>query len=249
MGPKFAADGAVLGTAMVLSAGLGTRMVPANGKLPKPLVQLQGKALIDHVLDRLAAAGVKRAIVNVHHMAELIEQHLKSRKAPAIEISDERAARLDTGGGVKKALPRLGAGPFLIHNSDSVWIEGVGSNLLRLMGGWDETRMDCLMLLALASASHGYQGRGDFAFESDGRIRRRRVEQELVPFAFTGVSIGHPRLFAGAPDGAFSLNAVWNQAIAAGRAYGIRMDGTWMHVGTPEALAQAETCLRDASVG
>ena len=232
-----------LNAAMLLSAGLGKRMAPAANGLPKPLVALHGKALIDHALDRLAAAGVARAIVNVHYKADLIEAHLQKRQAPAIEISDERAALLDTGGGVKKALPRLGPGPFLIHNADSVWIEGVGSNLARLAGAWDEARMDCLLLLAGASASHGYQGRGDFALESDGRIRRRKVEQELVPFAFTGVSVAHPRLFDGSPDGAFSLNLVWSRAIAAGRAYGVRMDGEWMHVGSPDALAEAERCL------
>jgi MurNAc alpha-1-phosphate uridylyltransferase len=232
-----------LNMAMVLSAGLGKRMAPAANGLPKPLVMLHGKALIDHALDRLAAAGVARAIVNVHYKADLIEAHLQKRQAPTIEISDERAALLDTGGGVKKALPRLGPGPFLIHNADSVWIEGVGSNLARLAGAWDDARMDCLMLLAVASASHGYQGRGDFALESDGRIRRRKVEQELVPFAFTGVSVAHPRLFDGSPDGAFSLNLVWSRAIAAGRAYGMRMEGVWMHVGSPDALAESERCL------
>jgi N-acetyl-alpha-D-muramate 1-phosphate uridylyltransferase len=232
-----------LNAAMLLSAGLGKRMAPAANGLPKPLVMLHGKALIDHALDRLAAAGVARAIVNVHYKADLIEAHLQKRQAPPIEISDERAALLDTGGGVKKALPRLGPGPFLIHNADSVWIEGVGSNLARLAGAWDEARMDCLLLLAGASASHGYQGRGDFALESDGRIRRRKAEQELVPFAFTGVSVAHPRLFDGSPDGAFSLNLVWSRAIAAGRAYGMRMDGVWMHVGSPDALAEAERCL------
>jgi N-acetyl-alpha-D-muramate 1-phosphate uridylyltransferase len=232
-----------LTTAMVLSAGLGKRMAPAANGLPKPLVRLGGKALIDHALDRLAEAGVARAVVNVHHQADLIEKHLQGRRQPAIEISDERAALLDTGGGVKKALPLLEPGSFLIHNADSVWIEGVGSNLARLAGAWDEARMDCLMLLAPASASHGYQGRGDFALESGGRIRRRRVEQELVPFAFTGVSMAHPRLFDASPDGAFSLNLVWSRAIAAGRAYGVRMDGVWMHVGSPDALAEAERCL------
>jgi MurNAc alpha-1-phosphate uridylyltransferase len=236
--------GGRLNTAMVLCAGLGTRMAtPANNALPKPLVQLGGKALIDHALDRLAAAGIKRAVVNVHHKADLIELHLRERKAPRIEISDERAALLDTGGGVKKALPRLGPGAFLIHNSDSVWIEGVGSNLARLSAAWDDADMDCLLLLAVASTSHGYQGRGDFALDSDGRIRRKRVEQEIVPFAFTGVSIAHPRLFDGSPEGAFSLNLVWSRAIGAGRAYGVRMDGEWMHVGTPSALAEAEQCL------
>lgn len=230
-------------TAVVLSAGLGTRMAPANNAVPKPLVRLNGKALIDHVLDRHAVAGVTRAVVNVHHKANLIEAHLKGRQRPAIEISDERSALLDTGGGVKKVLPRLGSGAFLIHNADSVWIEGIGSNLVRLMQAWDDSCMDCLLMLALASQSLGYQGRGDFAFEADGRIRRRRVEQEMVPFAFTGVSLAHPRLFEGSPDGAFSLNAVWNKAIAAGRACGVRMEGTWMHVGSPDALAQAEQQL------
>jgi MurNAc alpha-1-phosphate uridylyltransferase len=230
-------------TAMVLSAGLGTRMAPANGgTLPKPLVQLGGKALIDHVLDRHVEAGIERAVVNVHHKADLIEAHLKGRRVPRIELSDERDRLLDTGGGVKHALPRLGPGPFLIHNSDSVWIEGVGSNLVRLFDAWDDASMDCLMLLAVASQSLGYQGRGDFAFEADGRIRRR-VEQEIVPFAFTGVSLAHPRLFDDSPDGAFSLNVVWDRAIAAGRAFGLRMEGTWMHVGTPDALAQAEQRL------
>jgi N-acetyl-alpha-D-muramate 1-phosphate uridylyltransferase len=235
-----------LNAAMVLSAGLGTRMTPANGTLPKPLVELRGKPLIDHVFDRLVEAGIKRAVVNVHHRADLIEAHLVPRRKPKIEISDERAQRLDTGGGVKKALPRLGSGPFLIHNTDSVWIEGVGSNLRRLADAWDDARMDCLLMLALATSGHGYHGRGDFAFESGGRIRRRRVEQEIVPFVFTGVSIAHPRLFDGSPDGPFSLNVVWSKAIAAGRAYGVRMDGIWMHVGTPEALAHAEQCLSGA---
>jgi N-acetyl-alpha-D-muramate 1-phosphate uridylyltransferase len=236
--------GAIVTTSMVLSAGLGTRMAPANNNVPKPLVQLNGKALIDHVLDRHAEAGIARAIVNVHYKADLIEAHVKGRRRPAVEISSERDQLLETGGGVKKALPRLGAGPFLIHNADSVWIEGVGSNLAWLMEAWDDERMDCLMMLALASHSLGYQGRGDFAFEADGRIRRRKVEQEIVPFAFTGVSLAHPRLFERSPQGPFSLNVVWDRAIAAGRAYGLRMEGTWMHVGSPDALAQAEQRLK-----
>jgi MurNAc alpha-1-phosphate uridylyltransferase len=235
---------ATVTVAMVLSAGLGTRMAPANNVLPKPLIQLGGKALIDHVLDRHVDAGIVRAVVNVHHKADLIEAHLRRRCMPTIEISDERDRLLDTGGGVKRALPRLGAGPFLIHNSDSVWIEGVGSNLAGLFEAWEDERMDCLLLLALASQSLGYQGSGDFAFETDGRVRRR-VEQEMVPFAFTGVSLAHPRLFDRSSEGAFSLNAVWDTAIAAGRAFGLRMEGTWMHVGTPEALAQAEQRLAE----
>ncbi len=235
--------------AMVLAAGLGTRMAPASGPLPKPLVKLDGKPLIDRVLDRIALAGIGMAVVNVHHKADQIEAHLKGRTRPKIVISDERVELLDTGGGVAKALPLLGPGPFLVHNSDSVWIEGIGANLTRLMDAWDDTRMDCLMLLALASSSYGYQGRGDFGFDADGRIRRRKNQQEIVPFAFTGVSIAHPRLFANAPGGVFSLNKMWDQAIEAGRAFGLRMEGIWMHVGTPEALAQAEQALSDARRG
>lgn len=230
-------------TAMVLAAGLGTRMAGAGNGLPKPLVRLNGKALIDHVLDRHVEAGIERVVVNVHHKADLFEAHLEGRQNPRIEISNERGTLLDTGGGVKAALPRLGSGAFLIHNADSVWIEGVGSNLARLVEAWDDAQMDCLMLLALGSQSVGYQGRGDFDFDTNGRIRRRGAGQKLVPFAFAGVSMAHPRLFDGSPDGAFSLNAVWDKAIAAGRAYGLRMEGTWMHVGSPDALAQAEQRL------
>jgi MurNAc alpha-1-phosphate uridylyltransferase len=233
-----------LNAAIVLCAGLGTRMAtPGNDTLPKPLVRLHGKALVDHALDRIAAAGIDRAVVNLHHKADLIERHLRGRRSPRVEFSDERAGLLDTGGGVKKALARLGPGAFLIHNADSVWIEGVGSNLERLAASWNDKSMDCLLMLALASDSHGYQGRGDFALESDGRIRRRRLEQEIVPFAFTGVSLAHPRLLDDTPQGAFSLNHVWTRAIAAGRAYGMRMEGVWMHVGTPAALSDAEACL------
>jgi MurNAc alpha-1-phosphate uridylyltransferase len=233
-----------LDTAMVLGAGLGTRM--GESALPKPLVALAGKALIDHVLDRLAEAGIKRVVVNVHHRADQIERHLTARTRPAIDFSDERAALLDTGGGVKKALELLGPGVFLINNADSLWIEGVGGNLARLAAAWDDARMDCLMMLAPLARSHGYSGRGDFALESGGRIRRRKVEQEILPFAFTGVSLAHPRLFADSPEHAFSLNDVWNRAILAGRAYGLRMEGVWMHVGTPAALAEAEGILRNA---
>lgn len=234
---------------MVLAAGLGTRMAPASKTLPKPLVVLDGRTLIDRVLDRLATAGITKAVVNVHHKADQIEAQLKSRTAPKITISDERDALLDTGGGVKKALPLLGRKAFIVHNSDSVWIEGVGANLTGLIEAWDDDRMDCLLLLALASGSVGYQGRGDFVFESDGRIGRRKSEQQIVPFAFTGVSIAHPRLFDGSPDGKFSMNRVWDQAIERGRAFGLRMEGIWMHVGTPEALAQAEQALNDPRRG
>jgi N-acetyl-alpha-D-muramate 1-phosphate uridylyltransferase len=229
-------------TAMVLAAGLGTRMRPAAGERPKPLVPLARKPLIDHVLDRLANAGVARAVVNVHHMADQIEQHLAKRQRPAIVISDERTRLLETGGGVKKALPLLPDDGFIVHNSDAVWQEGEVSNLARLMEAWDAARMDCLLLLVLGSAAIGYNGRGDFSLEADGRIRRRRAD-EVVPFVYTGVQILHPRAFAATPDGPFSNNLVWNQAMLTGRAFGVRMDGLWMHVGKPEELAAAEQAM------
>ncbi len=226
-------------TAMILAAGLGTRMRPLTDTIPKPLVRLNERALIDHVLDRLAAAGIKRAIVNVHHHADKLEAHLKTRTNPAVKISDERGVLLDTGGGVVRALPIIGKQPFLIHNSDSVWIEGMGNNLSRLLSSWDEERMDSLMLLATTIGSLGYDGQGDFHMDGDARLTRQSGPR-LAPFVFAGVSIAHPRLFENAPEGRFSLNTLWNAAIEKRRLFGVRLDGLWMHVGTPEALAEAE---------
>lgn len=233
--------------AMVLAAGRGERMRPLTDTLPKPLVRLAGRALIDHALDRLAAAGITHAVVNVHYLAGSIEQHLASRSAPVIVISDERDALLETGGGVVRALPLLGSEPFLIHNSDSVWIEGEGQNIARLIDAWDATRMDTLLLLAPTSTSLGYDGKGDFDLSSDGRLLRRSGNT-AAPFVFAGVSIAHPRLFSGAPQGRFSLNVLWDRAIAAGRAYGIVLDGRWMHVGTPSAVVEAEAAIARATV-
>ncbi len=233
--------------AMVLAAGLGKRMRPLTDSLPKPLVRLKGRALIDHVLDRIAAAGVKRAVVNVHYLAGALETHLSQRKRPQIVISDERGMILDTGGGVMHALDKLGPEPFLIHNSDSVWIEGVGANLERLFAAWDSDTMDSLMLLASGATSLGYEGPGDFAMATNGKLVRRG-ERQMAPFVFTGVSIAHPRMFEGAPQGAFSLNRLWNTAIEKGRLYGIRLDGLWMHVGTPEALTEAERWIESEDV-
>ena len=240
-------------TAMVLAAGLGTRMRPASQEKPKPLVALAGKPLIDHVLDRLAAAGIARAIVNVHHKADQIEAHLAGRQTPRVIIANEREKLLDTGGGIKKALGLLGDDGFIAHNSDSVWLErsvanSGGSNLARLIAAWNAEQMDCLLMLALGSAAVGYDGRGDFALESDGRIRRRR-ENDVVPFVYTGVQILHPRAFAATPDGPFSCNLVWNHAMLTGRAYGLRMDGLWMHVGAPDALAEAERVMATGRIG
>lgn len=232
-------------SAMILAAGLGTRMRPLSEAVPKPMIQLAGRALIDHVLDRLADAGICRVIVNVHHFADLLEGHLRSRTHPDIIISDERTRLLDTGGGVKNALPLLGNEPFLIHNCDSVWIENGQRNLEQMCACWDAKTMDALLLLADIKASMGYAGAGDFEMSPQGRLRRRRAG-ETVPYVFAGVSIAHPRLFDGSPEGPFSLNTLWDLAMANGRLYGVALQGTWMHVGTPDALAAAERCLNGA---
>lgn len=234
-------------TGMVLAAGLGKRMRPLTDEIPKPMVRLKGRPLIDHVLDRLSAAGVARAVVNVHYRADVLEAHLCGRKAPEIVISDERGLLLDTGGGIMHARDKLGSEPFLIHNSDSVWVEGVGANLERLFAAWDPDAMDSLMLLASATGSLGYEGTGDFVMDKDGRLSRRG-ERQMAPFVFTGVSIAHPRMFENAPEGAFSLNKVWDNAIESGRLYGVRLDGLWMHVGTPEALTEAERWIESEDV-
>lgn len=230
--------------AIVLSAGLGKRMRPLTDKIAKPMVPFRGKPLIDHALDRLAEAGITEAVVNVHYAPEGIERHLKHRKHPRILLSDERDALLDTGGGVIRALPHLGKEPFVIHNSDSVWIEGVGRNLDRLFATWNGDIMDSLLMVALGSHSLGYDGHGDFTMDPDGKLERRAESRES-PFVFTGVSIAHPRLFKDAPSGAFSLNKLWDRAIEKGRLYGMRLEGTWMHIGTPQGLAEAEKWIDD----
>jgi MurNAc alpha-1-phosphate uridylyltransferase len=229
-------------SAMVLAAGLGTRMRPYNGHIPKPLVQIGGKSLIDHVLDRLADAGVERAVVNVHHLADEIEHHLATRQLPRIIISDERGALLGTGGGVAKALPLLGDAPFFHVNSDTVWIDGVKPNFARLGDAFDPAAMDVLLLLAPTAGSIGYAGRGDFAMLPDGRLRQR-AENEVVPFVYAGAAILAPALFAHAPAGEFPLTRLFDRAGAAGRLFGLRLEGVWMHVGTPDAVAAAEAAI------
>lgn len=229
-------------TAMILAAGLGKRMRPLTDMVPKPMVRLGGRPLIDHVLDRLAAAGITHAVVNVHYQPDVLERHLATRTEPRITISDERDTLLDTGGGIVRALPLLGADPFLIHNSNSVWLEGPHANLETLIETWDPERMDSLLLLAPSARSLGYDGAGDFVMASDGRLARR-PPGAVAPFVFAGVSIAHPRLFEAAREEPFSLNVLWNRAIAAGRLFGVRLDGFWMHIGTPAALEQAEDAL------
>ncbi len=228
---------------MVLAAGLGTRMRPLTNKIPKPLVPVAGKPLIDHVLDRLADAGVARAVVNVHYMAEQIEQHLAYRTRPQIVISDERGLLLGTGGGVARALPQLGHAPFFHINSDTIWIDGVQPNLARLAETFEPDTMDALLLLAPTAGSIGYAGRGDFAMAPDGHLNKR-AEQEVAPFVYAGAAILSPALFNGAPTGDFSLTALFDRAAEAGRLHGLRLEGLWMHVGTPEAVAAAEKAIR-----
>ena len=228
--------------AMVLAAGLGTRMRAFNGRIPKPLVKVGGKALIDYVLDRLAEQGVECAVVNVHHLADQIERHLAQRQHPQIVISDERNELLGTGGGVVKALPKLGAEPFFHVNSDTIWIDGVKPNLGRLAAAFNPARMDALLLLAPAASSIGYSGRGDFLMASDGRLARRG-EREVVPFVCAGAAILTPSFFAGAPAGAFSMSPLFDRAAEAERLCGLRLDGVWMHVGTPDAVKAAEEAI------
>ena len=234
-------------TAMVLAAGLGKRMQPLTDTMPKPMVPLNGRPLIDHVLDRIAGAGLTRAVVNVHYLADQIESHLSERNVPAITISDERVEILETGGGVVRALPLLGQAPFLIHNSDSVWIEPGTSNIARLIAAWDGTVMDSLMLLAPRVTSLGYDGRGDFGLADDGRLKRRASGAD-APYVFAGVSIAHPRLFDGAREERFSLNILWDKAIETGRLYGLLLDGTWMHVGTVQSLHDAGHLIQNTAL-
>jgi MurNAc alpha-1-phosphate uridylyltransferase len=227
---------------MVLAAGLGQRMLPITRTLPKPLIKIGGKTLIDFTLDRLGDAGIEKVVVNVHHLADQVEAHLRARRDLPIVISDERGALLETGGGLKRALPLLGDGPFMTFNSDSLWIEGPQPNLRRLVEAWDPERMDILMLLALAATSVGYDGKGDFHMDSVGRLSRR-AEREVAPFVYAGVAIVKPELLRDAPDGAFSANLLYDRAIEAGRLYGLRLDGQWLHVGEPQSIAAAEESL------
>lgn len=229
--------------AMVMAAGKGTRMRPLTDTKPKPLVSFMGAALIDHVLDRLEAAGIEEVIVNVHHFADDIEAHLAKRRFPRIVISDERARLLDTGGGARHALHLLGDEPVVTFNSDSVWVEGWGSNLGNLIAAFDPDRMDALLMIADAARTIGYVGRGDFHMDPLGRLARRGPS-ETVPFMFAGVQVIKPALFAEGPEGAFSTNLVWDRLIERGTLFGQRMSGIWMHVGSPDDLDAAETFMR-----
>lgn len=234
-------------TAMVLAAGRGERLRPLTDRLPKPLVAVAGKALIDHALDRLAAAGVARAVVNVWHLGEMIERHLAPRTRPAITISRERDL-LDTGGGVANALGDLGADAFYVLNSDVLWRDAGEGALARLAAAWDAAAMDALLLVVPVARALGYEGRGDFHLDPGGGLRRRGSGAR-APYVFTGVQMLHPGLFDGSPAGAFSLNLLYDRALAAGRLAGLAHAGDWLHLGSRAGLAEAERRLTASARG
>jgi N-acetyl-alpha-D-muramate 1-phosphate uridylyltransferase len=231
--------------AMVLAAGLGLRMRPLTERMPKPLVQVAGRALLDHSLDKLGDAGVSEAIINVHYLPDQIIDHVAGRKKPHAAISDERDQVLGTGGGVVKALPLLGEAPFFLVNADTLWIDGVRPNLARLAEAFDPARMDILLLMAPTTSSIGYEGSGDYAMLPDGALRKRR-ELQVVPFVYAGAAIISPSLFADAPKGEFSLTRMFDSANKRERLFGLRLDGVWMHVGTPDAVHAAEEAFLES---
>jgi len=231
-------------TAMVLAAGFGQRMRPLTLTRPKPLVEVAGKALIDYGFERLAAAKVQRAVVNVHYLPEQIEAWAARQSRPRITISDERAAILDTGGGIALALPLLGEDPFFVINSDSFWVDEGEPALDRLRNAWDDEKMDCLLLLSALDRTVGYDGKGDFVRHDDGRLVRRSAAPAGTPLVYSGAYLVAPRLFKDAPQGKFSMNLLWDKAIAEGRLFGIAHWGRWLHVGTPEAIPLAEAALK-----
>jgi MurNAc alpha-1-phosphate uridylyltransferase len=237
-------------TAMVLAAGLGTRMKPITDRIPKPLVEVAGKTLLAHVLDPLAEAGVTKAVVNVHHFADQIEAAVEGRKLPRIVVSDEREKLLDSGGGVVKALDHLGDA-FVIRNADSFWLDRGPSNIARLIAAFDPGRMDTLLLLAAlpeagaldGNDSVGFDGPGDFFMDREGRLERRGA-RVAAPYAYAGAAVMRAADFAGRETGEpFSLNALWNASLAGGRLHGLVLNGLWLHVGTPEAIQEAEAAI------
>lgn len=237
----IAAD--VPATAMVMAAGLGKRMRPLTASRPKPLIEVAGKPLLDHVLDRLSAAGVKQVVVNVHYLPDALEAHLANRgDGLKVTISDERDLLLETGGGLVKAAPLIDCDPFLAVNSDNLWVDGPADTLKLLASHWDDKRMDALLLLVPQARAQNHRGQGDFHMDRTGRLRRR-ARSHVAPFVFTGVQMLSKRLLADAPEGPFSTNILWDRAIAAGRCFGAVHQGLWFDVGTPESIAATEAVL------
>jgi len=231
-------------TAMVLAAGLGKRMRPLTENCPKPLIKVRGKTLLDHALDALEMAGVEKTVVNVHYLAEQVCDHLEKRAKSGMEIivSDERDQLLDSGGGIKKALPHLGANPFYLLNADSFWIEGYRPNLLRLAEAWNGNEGDIVLLLSGMASAIGFGSKGDFLMDGEGRLERRG-ERRVAPFAYAGGAILHPAIFHDAPDEPFSLNRQFDAALEQRRLFGLRLEGLWLHVGTPAAIDEAEEAI------
>ncbi|MGZ3196140.1 MAG: nucleotidyltransferase family protein [Croceibacterium sp.] len=230
-------------TAMVLAAGLGKRMRPLTASQPKPLVRVAGKPLIDHALDRLAEAGVAKAVVNVHYLADTLEAHVLAREAPKVTVSNEREVLLETGGGMAKALPLL-PDPFFCINSDNIWLDGPKDVFRDLSDAWDGKRMDALLALVPHRGAHNFRGKGDFNMDATGRVTRRRSGR-IAPFIFTGIQLVSHRLLRDAPQGPFSTNILWDRAIEQGRLFGIAFTGQWYEVGTPEAIPATEAALRE----
>ncbi|MFN3552196.1 MAG: nucleotidyltransferase family protein [Novosphingobium meiothermophilum] len=228
--------------AMVLAAGLGKRMRPLTATRPKPLVKVAGKPLIDHALDKLRDAGVARAVVNVHYLADALEAYLGQRNEPAIAISDERSALLETGGGMVKALPLIDTDPFFCLNSDNVWLDGPRNVFAHLSDHWDAERMDALLLLVPHARAFNYRGKGDFHMDALGRISRRRSGR-VAPFIYSGIQIVSHRLLRDAPEGAFGTMALWQRAMAEGRLHGLAHQGLWFEVGEPQMIAPTEAAL------
>jgi MurNAc alpha-1-phosphate uridylyltransferase len=239
-------DVAVPETAMVMAAGLGKRMRPLTATRPKPLVNVAGKPLIDHVFDRLRSAGIKRAVVNVHYLADVLEAHLRARvKDMEVLVSDERAQLMETGGGLVQARELIGDKPFVCVNSDNLWVDGPVDAIRLLAEAWDDARMDALLLLVPLARAASHRGHGDFHLDPAGRITRRRQPGRLAPFVFTGVQILSPRLIVDWPEGPFSTNLFWERALDAGRLWGMVHEGLWFDVGTPGAIKETEAALAD----
>jgi MurNAc alpha-1-phosphate uridylyltransferase len=233
---------AQIDTAMVLSAGLGTRMRPITDKIPKPLVKVHGKTLLDHALDNLEMGGIERCFVNVHYLADQIEAHLSTRSHPHIIISDERAELLDSGGGVKKAVADEADGPLLILNGDSFWTDDSESNICRLQAAWDPNRMDMLLLLANVEQSTGFEGAGDFFSNQQGQLTRRGLAPS-APCIYAGAIVTTVEFLRTVPEAKFSLNQLFDAAIGENRLYGMALDVLWLHVGTPASITEAEQAI------
>nr|WP_206073201.1 nucleotidyltransferase family protein [Erythrobacter colymbi] len=228
-------------TAMILAAGLGKRMRPLTASQPKPLVRVAGKALIDHALDRLAEAGIGKAVVNVHYLADALEAHVLARKAPQVTVSDERALLLETGGGMTKALPQL-PDPFFALNADNIWLDGPKSAFHDLSRRWDPEEMDALLLVVPHARAMNFSGPGDFHMDPMGRLSRRRPGR-IAPFIYTGIQLVSHRLLRDAPEGPFSTNILWNRAMEEGRLFGLSFTGLWFEVGTPQMIRPTEEAL------